>query len=185
MVQGRNKGKGVYIMKRIICLSSVDFDWMFQRPQQLMMEFCRRGWEVVYCNKTQRKDAFIEDRGGGLYICHDLEELWKEGIGADVVWVVNPQLSDFKGRFNERLFIYDCVDDFPQLILHHHRMMKVADVIFATSNSLYNSIQRYRKDVFLVPNGCDYNFFHKHQEAGVPIVKEANCLSVISPCINI
>lgn len=151
-------------MYKIICLSSVDYDWMFQRPQQLMRELARQGKEVIYCNKTQRKDRILEFREPNLTICHDLKGLLNQGMTADVVWVVDPQYNKYKGYFKEKLFIYDCVDDFPYLILHHHRMLKAADLVITTSGPLFKQIQRYRRDVHLVPNGCDYYYFN--EEAG-------------------
>ncbi len=148
-------------MNKIICLSSVDYDWMFQRPQQLMRELARQGKEVIYCNKSQRNDRVLEFREPNLAICHNLEGLVNIGVTAAVVWVVDPQYSKYKGCFKENLFIYDCVDDFPYLILHHHRMLKAADVIVTTSVPLYRGIQRYRREVHLIPNGCDYYFFNE------------------------
>ena len=151
-------------MYKILCLSSVDYDWMFQRPQQLMRQFARRGIEVLYCNKTQRKDLFFEYRETNLTLCHNREELLKKDIKAEVVWVIDPQLASLKGVFKEKLFVYDYVDDFPMLVLHHHRMLKAADIIITTSQTLLKNIQRYRKDVHLVPNACDYFYFNEMKD---------------------
>ncbi len=163
MVVARKKGKGDKLMYKILCLSTVDFDWMYQRPQQLMMEFSRRGWSVIYCNKTQREELYLEEIDINITICHNLKGLLKKGCSVDLVWAINPQYAGLKGIFNEKVFVYDYVDDFPFLILHHHRMVKVADVIIATSTPLLNTVKRYSKNAHLIPNGCDYQFFNASQ----------------------
>ena len=151
-------------MNRIICLSSVDYDWMFQRPQQLMKEFSIRGWEVIYCNKTASQDLFLEKRSESLTICHNVKKLVESSITTDILWVVDPKCADFKGIFNERLMVYDCVDDFPFLKLQQHKMMKAADVIVTTSKPLYIDLKKYKKEVYLVQNACDINYFENNKE---------------------
>jgi len=149
-------------MYRIICLSSVDYDWMYQRPQQLMKELSNRGWQVIYCNKTESKELFLERRSDSLVICHSLKKLIESKMTTDILWVVDPKAASLKGKFNEGLMIYDCVDDFPFLKLHQHKMMKCADIVITTSKPLYIDLRKYKKAVYLVQNGCDVDFFQKH-----------------------
>ena len=151
-------------MNRIICLSSVDYDWMYQRPQQLMKELSSRGWEVIYCNKSESKELFLERRSDSLVICHSLNKLIESKITTDILWVVDPKIGALKGKFNERLMIYDCVDDFPFLKLHQHKMMKSADIVITTSKPLYIDLKKYKKEVYLVQNACDIGFFHMHKD---------------------
>ncbi len=151
-------------MKRIICLSSVDYDWMFQRPQQLMLELSSRGWEVIYCNRTKRKGLYMEKRSDSLTICHNIKSLLASNITADILWIVDPKLVSMKGAFKERLTIYDCVDDFPLLKLQQHKMLKAADIVITTSKLLCLDLKKYKKEVYLVQNGCDIGFFNDNKE---------------------
>lgn len=176
-------------MYRVICLSSVDYDWMFQRPQQLMRAMAREGREVIYCNKHQQPGRPLERREPNLSICHDLEALIAKNPWADVVWVVDPQYASWKGKFREKLFVYDCVDDFPFLVMHHHRMLKEADLIFTTAKGLYQSIFRYRKEVHLVPNGCDFEFFsqfnHRSPKPRVDHPAVIGYIGAIAPWVDL
>ncbi len=151
-------------MKRIICLSSVDYDWMFQRPQQLMKELSNRGWEVIYCNKTTSKNLYLDKKSEGLTICHNIKQLLAGGITADILWIVDPKLVTLKGAFKERLTIYDCVDDFPLLKLQQHRMLKAADIVITTSKLLCLDLKKYKKEVHLVQNGCDIGYFDNNKQ---------------------
>lgn len=169
-------------MKRIICLSSVDYNWMFQRPQQLMKEFSNRGWEVIYCNKKQRKELFLEKITDNLTICHNIEGLIESRATTDLLWVVDPSCVNLKGIFNERLMVYDCVDDFPFLKLKQHKMMKAADIIITTSKPLFLDLKKYKKDVYLIQNGCDISFFDNHKNLPIdwqPPIAEGRVIGYI------
>lgn len=147
-------------MNKIICFSTVDYSWMHQRPQQLMRGLSERGWKVIYCNKTQLEERYLEEISENLTICHNINELIKDNIVADIVWVINPKQIYLKGVFKEKLFIYDCVDDFPLLRNPHYKMIKEADIVLCTSKPLFKDIEKYRKDVQLVPNACDFQHFN-------------------------
>ncbi|WP_169824225.1 glycosyltransferase [Clostridium formicaceticum] len=154
-------------MPTVVCVSSVNYEWMYQRPQQLMRGLSERGWRVIYCNKTQRKDKYLEALSENLTICHDMKRLIESAEKADVVWVIDPRQRDLKGLFKEKLFLYDCVDDFPFLQNDHYKMLKIADIVLATSNPLYHAIAKYRKDLYLVPNGCDYKHFSERNKLSI------------------
>ncbi|AKL95213.1 glycosyltransferase [Clostridium aceticum] len=165
-------------MLKIICISSVNYEWMYQRPQQLMKGLSERGWKVIYCNKSQRKDKYLEVLSENLTICHDMKKLVESQEEADIVWVIDPRQKHLKGLFKEKLFVYDCVDDFPFLQNAHYKMLKVADIVLATSKPLYHAIAKYKRNLHLVPNGCDYQHFTETKK--FPIDSQAkNSLGVI------
>lgn len=80
-----------------------------------------------------------------------------------------PNSCDWIGQLGEVLKIYYCVDDFSQwpgmekkLILKMERnLIKRVDLIFATSDILYDSMKKFGKPVFYLPHGVDLEHFKK------------------------
>lgn len=47
--------------KKILCLSSIDWDFLWQRHQAIMTEFSRRGWHVYFLNNTGFRNPRMRD----------------------------------------------------------------------------------------------------------------------------
>ncbi len=95
-----------------------------------------------------------------------------------IFWFNNPLDARFIGKFNERVSVYDVIDDW---IIHpdyknfwheYERSYRVisekADVVFAPSESLKEKFLNLRrnKNVFLVPNGVEWELFE--ESSGIP-----------------
>lgn len=140
---------------------TIDFSWMQQRPQKLMKAFAEMGHTVYYCQNFQQrkgvKPYLIQEN---LFLCPD-PELIKDKI--DVLWIGNPGIVDqFVGKYNEKLVVYDCVDDFYKAWGPCEDMLtRKADIIITTADILYNRkcAQKGEEDVYLIPNAVSkYSF---------------------------
>lgn len=88
-----------------------------------------------------------------------------------VFWSYNPMFVEFIGALNEKLFVFDAVDNWA----HHEAYCKImpknliqrnygiisgrADLIFTVSNALSNYFKKLgrKSDLHWIPNGVDYN----------------------------
>lgn len=88
-----------------------------------------------------------------------------------IFWVFDPRTAYLNKYFSEKWFnLYDCVDYFPgtakdkveknTLINEEKKLLKKADLVVANSNVLQNYLNKYRKDVFLVPQGFRVDSFN-------------------------
>ena len=89
----------------IIYPPTIDWDWMKQRPQQLMEQFSLHGYTVYYCNKTQSKTELYTALNPNLTIIHDNNYFIKnmipvlKGQGQKIVlWVSWSKLHSFLKR---------------------------------------------------------------------------------------
>ncbi|MFC0215273.1 glycosyltransferase [Paenibacillus chartarius] len=143
---------------------TIDWDWMMQRPQQLMKYFARAGHTVYYCNRTL-EDAPAEEIEPGLFIVkhHErwLEREWKPAkarLQAPViVWCSLPQLASSLRQYDPDLIVYDCVDEFAEWAPYEREMAACADAVVCTSERLRERLDgRYPgKRLALVRNAYD------------------------------
>ncbi|MGM0409884.1 MAG: hypothetical protein ACQEQF_03895 [Bacillota bacterium] len=145
-------------MKSILYPPTLDWNFLFQRPQQLMSQFALNNWKVHYINKTQRyKD--VEEIKENLYLYHDFSIYLNRVKKVDVLYISSPRQHYICDKVKADIVIYDCVDKFIEWEKHEKKMLNRADIIFTTSQYLYDEKNKYHDHVFLIKNACDYDFF--------------------------
>ena len=97
-----------------------------------------------------------------------------------VLWTYQADVVEILGRLREQAVVYDCVDEFSVIPYYRSRpasqarlaameaeLIRRADVVTTTSQSLYESKSRIRADnVHLVENVGDFEHFHRAAAPG-------------------
>ncbi len=94
-----------------------------------------------------------------------------------ILWLYPPWAECSVTKFNEKLVIYDCVDEhsaYPgtntQLILEQElRLLHKADLVFVTAKGLIEERKKINPKIFFIPNGVDYSHFSKARDESVMI----------------
>lgn len=150
----------------VICLPIIDWDFRFQRPQQLMTQFAEHGHRVFY---VRRGDGpAIEKRANVFGVsARDLE------IASDtVVFVQHPSWWPFAKHLGARI-VYDCMDHHAGFATevadrNERALMAGAELVVVTSSALETAARAIAKDVLVVRNGCDYEHFARTRRAAGP-----------------
>ncbi|NMA66737.1 MAG: glycosyltransferase family 1 protein [Clostridiaceae bacterium] len=161
----------------IIYPPTIDWNYMKQRPQQIMEQFSLNGFEVFYCNKTQSNLGQYTIINPNLKIVHNNANFIKEVVprlkkqGKKIIlWVSWSKLHLFLDHYSPDFIIYDYLDDFAAWEAYLDPMVKKSDIIITTSEVLMDRIKREypQKPSFIVPNGCDLNHFKPKDNSPVP-----------------
>jgi glycosyltransferase involved in cell wall biosynthesis len=95
-------------------------------------------------------------------------ELKKLNADCDLLWIDRIQSQALVDYFPRAAVVYDCVDEewsfgrsCNRRYLHNleRRLLERADVVFASSGSIYKRLAQYTDRAALVPNGCDFDHF--------------------------
>jgi len=155
----------------IVYPPTIDFAFMRQRPQQLMIQFAQHGHRVFYCDKTQRSGREPEEVVPNLWVVPDHDRFVREVVPTldkTVVWCSWAYLHGGLAAYQPRLVIFDCVDDFPEWRPYEASMLARADAVVASSTALEARLQPLHQRVALVPNGCDFPFFNAPPAGPLP-----------------
>ncbi len=84
-----------------------------------------------------------------------------------ILWLFLPSLVGMVGRFDEKLVIYHCVDEHAanpnvpaaQVRAWEKQLLARADLVFTTSNTLYESKRAFNPHTFYLPNVADTAHF--------------------------
>jgi len=98
-------------------------------------------------------------------------------MGAPILWLFWPGQMGAIGRYGESLVVYHVVDEYSgyagmseeyRVILRHQEeaLLRRADIVFVTSQALYEAKKRYNPRTYLVPNAVDYTAFEEAGEQG-------------------
>ncbi len=109
------------------------------------------------------------------YTFPDLKHrLTKSGYDScDVLWITDPRMMYLCNIIQYKKLVYRCVDDLshfsgiPANIQEaEKRLVKKADIVFATAETLKKRIEGYEKTVYTLQNAVDYDFFHSYNMLG-------------------
>lgn len=156
------------------------FIYLFQRPQQLAKRFAKMGYLFFFCEYGFVKGGF-QKLDNNLYRC-SVDTLNTLKIVKDpILYISLPTNISFTKKYKYSKLIYSYIDDieiYPthskKLIDDHKNLMKKADLVFTSANSLYSEASTYNPKTILCPNGVDYHHFSSvkiHDEIPNELVK--------------
>ncbi|NLG83999.1 MAG: glycosyltransferase family 1 protein [Firmicutes bacterium] len=149
---------------------TIDWSYLYQRPQQLMTALARLGYRVFFCNPTpvgQRRGS--RKLGPNLYLVHGFPPPAILGP-APIVWVSYPPHVRSLALYRPGVVVFDAVDapveEFAAWAADIEALRAGADVVFASSRALYASHLGRHPEVHLCPNGADYAHFARAAAPG-------------------
>ncbi|MEM2954951.1 MAG: glycosyltransferase [Candidatus Nanoarchaeia archaeon] len=102
--------------------------------------------------------------------------LKKKKINDIILWIYQPEYEKYIGKLNEKLVVYDCVDEYSEfpaysnprkkkrIIETEKRLLEKADLVITSSENLYERKKIYNKNTYLVHNVGDIEHFMKAME---------------------
>ena len=149
-------------------------DLMVQRPHHLLRQFARNGYKAILYNINE-KNCKITQAEENYFIYNGVSPSIPKN-GKRILWISYPPLYKEIGKYQEDLLIYDCIDYPGEQFSHWRKGLKElrekSDVIFVTSNLLYDFNKDYRDKTFLCRNGVDFDFFTKAYAGGTVLPKD-------------
>lgn len=207
--------------RNIICISSIDWDFIWQGHQEIMSVLAKNGNRVLFIESTGVRAPTFKDmprllhrfanwrkgfkgvrkEGENLYIYSPLTlpfpysriaikinkvimlsviKHWMNVMGFHnpVVWTFLPTgiVLDMLNELDPSIFVYYCIDDFAsssktacKIKRAEDKVIKKADLIFATAHNIYNRCLSRNKRSYLFPFGVSIANYVEVRENHVDI----------------
>ena len=99
------------------------------------------------------------------------QEIKKRGLARPIFITSIPGVCDFAKKFQEKLTVYYCVDEFSlwpgiphaRVKMMEEELMSKSDIIFATSSALADSKKASGKETYLLTHGVDVKHFELNE----------------------
>ena len=151
----------------LICFSHLRWDFVFQRPQHLMIRFART-MRVIYLEEPvtggEAPELVLREVDGGVTVAVPhlpgsldrqaqvvalrelLDGMLAEHRGPLLRWYYTPMMLTFSGHLQAACTVYDCMDELasfrfapPELVPLEGRLLELADLVFTGGYSLYEA----------------------------------------------
>lgn len=173
----------------LVCFSHLRWDFVFQRPQQVMSRLAER-FKIVFWQEPAEGDALRLDRNkladwdvevvtpvhgpdgaSDIQLRNLLDGLVAE-IGAPTVrWYYTPMMTGFSQHLEADCVVYDCMDELANfrfapadLLERETRLLAAADVVFTGGYSLFDAKRDRHPNVFPFPSSVDKQHFGKARD---------------------
>ncbi len=137
-------------------------------------------------------------RGQARYVNRIME---KHGFEKPLLWCYSPTAADLVDRIPHSGLVYDCVDRHsaygglmnPAVVDKMERDLAArANVVFATAGGLYDTLKQYNPNTYLLPNGVNFELFHRAAEDDLPFPDDLfniknpilGFVGMLQPCID-
>lgn len=151
--------------KIVLYFPTLDFSFLRQRPQQIMSQFAKNGYSVLFCNNTQVKGKTMDEVEDNLYVVHDFEDLMIDikhnKIKIDIAYATWAKSHEHFERAKAKLYIYDSLDNFKDWHQYESHALRKSDIVLTSSQELYNMRSGTKADVRLVRNACPSDYIDR------------------------
>ena len=178
----------------LVCFSHLRWDFVFQRPQHLMIRHGRHG-QVLFVEEPRYGDEeeprlVLSPAGNGVSVAvphlragtseteairaqrEMLDALLASARGSDpILWYYTPMALPFSEHLAASLVVYDCMDELaafrgapPALLDQERRLLQRTDVVFTGGWSLYEAKRHRHPNVHPVPSSVDAAHFARARE---------------------
>lgn len=153
----------------VLYFPTLNFSFLKQRPQQIMSQFAKNGYTVLFCNNT-RTDHPMEEVEPNLFVIHNFEELllgikYKK-IKIDIAYATWAKSHEYFDDVKAKLYIYDSLDNFKDWHDYEPFALNKANIILTSSQELYQMRCKTNNEVYLIKNAAPSEYINK--EATMP-----------------
>lgn len=178
----------------IVCFSHLRWDFVFQRPQQLLTRFAKRR-RVLFIEEPMHTDGDehleLMERDGGVTVARARMRLDRpaaqinfalasmiDGLlagavrGPWIAWYYTPMALAYSAHLQPSLVVYDCMDELsafagapPEMLERERELLQIADVVFCGGPSLYESKRTRHRSVWSFPSSIDVAHFRPARRA--------------------
>jgi UDP-galactopyranose mutase len=190
-------------MMTLMCFSHLRWDFVFQRPQQLMSLFAEHH-PVSFWEEPQWQPAGTVPTITTYSPCENItvitprvpEEMSEEALNAAlrkmlddyladkgeplIRWYYTPMMLPFSRHLKAACTIYDCMDELanfrfapPDLIPLEGELLDFADLVFTGGYSLYEAKRERHPSVHPFPSSVDTRHFAQARESGADPADQA------------
>jgi len=161
----------------IVYPPTIDWDYLHQRPQQMLKALAKLGCISVFCNINLHKRYPV----GLLELTPNLLLANGQEFSSTIDWAraryplqpivtyftYPPHITQLQLSKTD-LIIFDSVDEpvdeFANWLPSYAEAVQKADIVTATARSIADRASAIgKKDIHLLPNGCDYDHFQSAQ----------------------
>lgn len=98
-----------------------------------------------------------------------------------ILWIYQPNCDYLVGKFNEKLSLYYCIDEFAggikgrkkNIILNEEKkLMEKVNLVFIHNKGLFNRKSQYNKNSYLMPSAADIEHYQKVFEDNTEIPED-------------
>ena len=175
----------------LICFSHLRWDFVYQRPQQLMSR-CATAHRVFFVEEpvfdtdspwlhvSERPDQDVlvlvahlpwgptEEEHGDMYRAL-LDGFLRENQVQDyVLWYYTPMMASWTDGLKPKAIVYDCMDELsafagapPVLREREAQLLQRANLVFTGGQSLYEAKRDQHPSVYAFPSSVDVPFFNR------------------------
>lgn len=161
-------------VRRIIYPPTMSYHYdLFQRPQQLMRAFARRGWTAEYCEEmpdTHRPPR--QEIEPNLFLCNSIANLDSSGEPA-VLWGTHgAHVPYYYQTLRPALCVFDlidaCIEEFGQWLAYLPAAVRVAGLVTYTARTMTEGLRPFGKPLLYLPNGADVQHFARARQGMAP-----------------
>ncbi len=173
----------------LICFSHLRWDFVFQRPQQLLTRFARL-MQVIFIEEpvfteedTDRTVTKIHPDGVTMVVPYMRKRLspgeqtsslrllidkalHNVDIHSAIFWYYNPMAFSYSNHHSPALTVYDCMDELsafkfapPDITYYEELLMQRAQIVFTGGRSLFSAKNDKHANVYLFPSSIDKDHF--------------------------
>src|SRR5215210_7501185 len=170
----------------LVCLSHLRWDFVWQRPQQLLSR-CARERRVFFVEEPVFADELAMNTRvtDGLTVAVPhlprglsgreaevlqeqllLELLEGHEVNDYVLWFYTPMAVGLTKRLAPKAVIYDCMDELsafagapPEMVAAEEELLRRAHLVFTGGRSLYEAKRHRHSNVHLFPSSVDVSHF--------------------------
>lgn len=151
-------------MYQFIYPPTVNYNWLYQRPQQLTAAFAKIGYTSIFYSKQRKQELYHPIPG-----CTIAPDNWQASPHAPdtkvVLWVSHPRthITQIK-RYRHHILVFDAIDmpvgEFSGWQEGYNELAGLADVVFTTAQALYDLNRSLNSQVYMLPNAADFLHFN-------------------------
>ncbi len=147
----------------IIYPPSIPWNWMFQRPQQIMYRLAALGYTVLYEDLGNDSKHEVQELSPSFYLCQGISALSVPHSRPRILWLTVPSHINLVEKYSPDLIVFDAVDEpkeeFASWAPYYSTILNRAQLVFTTAKSIYDNLSSQHPNVHLVPNAVDYVHF--------------------------
>ena len=140
-------------------MSTHSYDSMFQRQKQIIKRLSKQN--IVYYYEIQNDKCFMKKNKNFFVLDNNYIKKIKylQSTGSVIIWCSSIYEAQFIDRIPHDYVIFDFAFDFENWSLSEKEIFKSGDIIFTSSEKLYESLNKAHPKVFLIKNGVDTDNF--------------------------